>query len=218
VRCIPRRDLTAADPAARRAAAPTHVSLVVLPEPAPPPRGPAAGAEPDGQQPDAALHAGLWAFLDGRRILTTRHHVVAPAFVDIRVAANLAPREDAPPAEATGAAARALAAFFDPLTGGPERTGWPFGRAVYASEVAAVLEAVALVDHVEDVQVSAPAEPERARHDGPSVALDTHELVRLQASDLAAYDAHGRPYDRPRGRQGRRRPERRRLPPVPPGP
>ena len=38
------------------------------------------------------------------------------------------------------AARQALRAFFHPLTGGPEQTGWPFGRAVYASEVSAVLE------------------------------------------------------------------------------
>ena len=34
VRCLPRRNLSAADPAARRAPAPAHVSVVVVPEPA----------------------------------------------------------------------------------------------------------------------------------------------------------------------------------------
>ena len=59
VHCVPRRDLSAADPAARRAAAPAHVSLVVLPA-------------ADG---GSALHDALWQFFDERRTLTTRHHV-----------------------------------------------------------------------------------------------------------------------------------------------
>ena len=45
---------------------------------------------------------------------------------------------------------KALSKFFDPLHGGPEGTGWPLGRPVYASEVYEVVEGVAAVDHVED--------------------------------------------------------------------
>jgi hypothetical protein len=42
-----------------------------------------------------------------------------------------------------------LRAFFDPLRGGPEDQGWPFGRDVYASEVYQVIEQTSGVDHVE---------------------------------------------------------------------
>jgi hypothetical protein len=42
----------------------------------------------------------------------------------------------------------ALNSFFDPLKGGPEHTGWPFGRDVFRSEVMQVIDEVAGVDHV----------------------------------------------------------------------
>ena len=42
----------------------------------------------------------------------------------------------------------ALNSFLDPLTGGPEKTGWPFGRDVYRAEILKVLSEVAGVDYV----------------------------------------------------------------------
>ena len=85
-----------------------------------------------------------------------------------------------------------MAAFFDPLSGGPDSQGWPFGRDVYASEVYAVLERVPLINYVEDVQVSGPT-PIKAQ-DGSTIGikLDAHELVQLKAATLVAYDSNGR--------------------------
>jgi len=42
----------------------------------------------------------------------------------------------------------ALAAFFDPITGGDSGTGWEFGRAVSRSEIYALMEGIPEVDHV----------------------------------------------------------------------
>jgi hypothetical protein len=173
VRCVPRRDLSAADPAVRGQPAPAHVSLVVVPDPV---------GDNDYPQPDESLTAALSAFLKPRRTLTTRHHVVGPSYVDIGITASLALNADAPPADAFDEARKALAAFLHPLTGGPDRTGWPFGRNVYASEVYAVLDAVSLVNYVEGVAVTGPN------------AIDAHELVRLRTINLTAYDVYGRSY------------------------
>jgi hypothetical protein len=191
VRCVPRRDLSAADPAVRGAPAPAHVSLVVLGEP--------------GPEPADGLLAALWTFFDARRTLTTRHHVVSPDYVPVDIAANLALHEDAPPEEALSAGRRALTDFLDPLAGGSGHSGWPFGRAVYASEVTAVLEGLSLVDYVEDVQLTTSAGADRAQvvraDDGSLVVagieLDVHELVRLNATSLVAYDVHGKQYGEP---------------------
>jgi hypothetical protein len=185
VHCIARRDLSATDPAARRADAPAHVSLVVLPE-------------ADG---GSALYDALWRFLDDRRTLTTRHHVTGPGYVPVEISANLALLPDAPPSLTLTAASQALAAFYDPLADGPGQTGWPFGRAVYASEASSVLERVPLVDYVEDVQVrvsGTPDAPDRMQTDDSgnpvAVLLDAGELVRLQATPLVAYDVRGQRY------------------------
>jgi hypothetical protein len=185
VRCVPRRDLTAADPAARQADAPAHVSLVAL-------------AAVDG---GSALYDALAEFLDERRTLTTRQHVVAPGYVPVQVSANLALLDGAVPLVTLAAASQALATFYDPHTGGPDQTGWPFGRPVYAAEASTVLERVPLVDYVEAVQVSYhgnPDDPSRTQTDAAgnpvAVLLYDGELVQLAATPLVAYDTLGQQY------------------------
>jgi hypothetical protein len=48
-----------------------------------------------------------------------------------------------------------IARFLDPLTGGEEGTGWPFGRPVYRSELFQLLEQLPAVDHVERLELAA---------------------------------------------------------------
>ncbi|MFF5112066.1 discoidin domain-containing protein [Streptosporangium sp. NPDC000509] len=148
-----------------------------------------------------ALYDALWQFLDERRTLTTRHHVVRPGYVPVEISANLALHPDAPPSQTLNDAKQALKDFYDPRTGGPGQAGWPFGRAVYASEASSVLERVPMVDYVEDVQVrvhGTPDAPDRVRTDADgnrvAVVLHADELVRLQATPLVAYDVRGQRY------------------------
>lgn len=201
VRCVPRRDLSASGPA-RRDPAPAHMSLVVLPEPMPFPPGAAGRPEPGPgvQDPPAdELHEALWRFFDGRRTLTTRHHVGGPGYVPIKVSADLGLRRDAPPGDALDAAHEALKIHFHPLTGGSDGKGWPFGRAAYASEASAVLQAVPLLRYVENVQVTALGDTGSEQADDQAddqgqqaaVTLDAGELVRLEAIDLTPYRAVG---------------------------
>lgn len=140
--CVPRRDLGAGTEAERVAPEPGHLSLVVLPRP---------------EDPDAPSHAGLapgwplrralWSWLDPRRMLTTRHHVVGPTYVPVRVRVRVMSRPDVPE-EQLGAVEDELRRFFDPLRGGLDGEGRAFGRDVYASELYAALERLPLVDHV----------------------------------------------------------------------
>ena len=186
VRCVPQRDLSAADPQTLTAPAQAHVSVVILPEPA------AGEAYPT---PTSELRAALHDFFEARRMLTTRQHVVGPGYVNITIGANLALQEDALTNEAAAVALanarEALLAFFHPLTGGPDRLGWPFGRAVYASEVYAILEQIPHIDYVEDVAVAGPQSLSNEAGQVIGVRLDKHELVRLQTINLVAYDVYG---------------------------
>jgi hypothetical protein len=186
VRCVPRRDLTATDPAARSAEAQAHVSLVVLPGPE------LAGSED-------ALYQAMWQFFDDRRLLTVRHHVVGPGYLPVQISANLALRDDVVPQDALSAAHQALAAYYDPLAGGPQRAGWPFGRAVYQSEASALLvDQVPALAYVENVQVTSPGNADRVQtgDSGQPVAvlLDAGELVQLGTTALVAYDSLGHSY------------------------
>jgi hypothetical protein len=181
-RCVPRRNLAASGPARDDPAA-GHVSLVVLPEPAPGEEFP---------RPSPALLAGLVDFLAPRRLLGVRHHVVGPDYVDLTVSAQLALRPDAPPDQALAAAVDALRAALSPITGGPRGTGRSFGQDVHVSEIYAVLEAVPLVDYTEEVQVSGPAPVVTPDGTVTGAALDDHQLARLSRVELVAYDVQAR--------------------------
>ncbi len=198
VKCVPRRDLETTDAAVRSVPAPAHVSLVVVPETA---------SSVEYPVPDKTLLDALASYFEARRTLTTRLHIVGPSYIEISVSANLAVHEDAllngGANDARVQARNALTAFFHPLTGGPDGMGWPFGRDVYVSEIYAVLEKVAAMNYVEDVQIftNASAGADRTLlQEGRLVGikLDAHELVKLvidpKQPGLVAYDIFGRAY------------------------
>jgi hypothetical protein len=79
--------------------------------------------------------------------------VTGPRYLQVGVAAVVAPL-DLTQAGPVGVAVRqALEAFFHPLTGGPNGRGWPFGRSVYLSDVAAMLEELPSVDYVQEFEL-----------------------------------------------------------------
>jgi hypothetical protein len=123
-----------------------------------------------------ALRDAIRAYLDERRLVTTRVYVVDPDYVTVDVEATVAKTPEADPGgladkvEATlleflhpeygGDSARATAYVEALLSGTPtgERgPGWPFGRSVYLSELYEVIERVRGVDHVESI--AAPTGP-----------------------------------------------------------
>ena len=59
---------------------------------------------------------------------------------------------------------RALYRLYHPLVGGPDGTGWPFGRSVQSHEVHAALARIPGVDMAREVSVALfPAEPYTGR-------------------------------------------------------
>jgi hypothetical protein len=211
VRCVPRRNLAAADATVRAAAAPASVSVVVVP-PRPDPAADAPDIETDTGSagtvagrtlptPGQTLLTGLAAFFEPRRLLASRLHVVGPRYRPVRVGADVVVRDDAAPEPVLAAARAALTDFLDPLEGGPERTGWPFGRPVWVSEIIAVLAAVPLVAYVDDATV-ATDEPARVLLDGSGrpagVALDADELVAADTDGVAVWGSDGKQYGGPR--------------------
>lgn len=117
--------------------APGVITLVVLPYlPAGRPR------------PSAGLLGRVRAYVASRTILGTTIQVVGPEYIPVAVRAQVQAAAGADPARVNERLVAALDAFFDPLTGGPEGTGWPFGRDIYRSEVLQVLDETPGVDHV----------------------------------------------------------------------
>ncbi|QYO64825.1 baseplate J/gp47 family protein [Leptolyngbya sp. 7M] len=178
--CLPRRNLELTNPATRAVDQPGHVSVVVVPHHSP-------------YQPNLDLNQTIWQALDSRRLLTTQIHVVNPYYLDIGVRLTLVLQRDAQEEETRQRAVRALQAFFDPLTGGSQKAGWPFGRSVYVSEIYALLDQVSGVDYVtptnhQDELVVADAErlvySATTPHQLIAVTLFPEELINAPNIDL----------------------------------
>ncbi len=140
-----RRNLQATDDTHRDDDAPGHVSVVVVP------------GEEAPRESVAALVSQVRDYLEPRRLLSTRLHVVEPFFLWIIITATLHMRPGAGEdlrSQAPVNALESLREYFTPLPGGgPLGEGWPFGRALYLSEVYERLEQVEGVDYVDDVDV-----------------------------------------------------------------
>ena len=132
---------------------------------------------------DTALRAvndHVFRALKERVLLGTTVYVVTRAEVAIEVDVRIH-------ATARGAvdAARvttALARFLDQLHGGVAGAGWPFGRAVFRSELFQLLEGIAGVDHVDALTLRAPGRPELEHADG--VELPAAALPALAAANV----------------------------------
>ena len=96
-------------------------------------------------------------------MLTTRCHVVGPVYSPVTIEVLVARRADVPAAGLQVQIAESLKGFLDPLTGGKNADGWPFGRDVYVSEMFELLEQLPGVDGVIDVDLTSecPAGAER---------------------------------------------------------
>ena len=170
-RCVSGRNLELNDPDERNESAPGHVSLVVLPPQA-------KGSSKIEIKPSDDLLQELWRYFEERRLLTTRHHIVAPDYVKVGVAATLYLNDDASAEPVRDRAITHLSKFFHPLTGGPECHGWPFGRNVHLSEVYALLDEVPGVDFVRDAEIG------NTGKELNSIKLDEHELVALDTANV----------------------------------
>jgi hypothetical protein len=133
-KCVPERNLESEDAEAYAAAAPGHVSVVVVSD--------------HRRPPTQVLLRRVKHELQAARLLTTQVHVVAPRFVTFGVQVTLVLLHHASPQRVQNAALRRLENYFDPLTGGADGRGWPFGQHVYVSELYQLLDAVPGVDYV----------------------------------------------------------------------
>ncbi|MEU1279400.1 putative baseplate assembly protein [Streptomyces sp. NPDC005805] len=155
VRCLP----AAEDPGA--------VRVLVVPDAVP----------DDGERlrfeqliPSDQVLATITGRLDERRLIGTRLVVEPPVYQGVTVVARLA----APAGDADRVRDAALAALFrhlDPLRGGPDGTGWPFGRPVQYGEVFGVLQRAAGNALVEDIRLFA-ADPITGRRGAPVDRID----------------------------------------------
>ena len=150
-----------------------HISLVVVPE----------------QNPGGCL-GELLNFLEVRKLLTTRLHIVEVQYVSISIEATLIIKDGALGEEVKVRAEQEMKKFFHPLDSGQywEGKGWPFGRSIYKSEIYKLLDDLSGVDYVEDISMSkTDPNPSGSEVDDDQSEIDLAEnqlVQEIQDSDI----------------------------------
>lgn len=124
-------------------------------------------------------------YLDERRTVGTRVHVQPPRYQAITIVARLRARSGQSLERIQSESLARLNRYFHPTTGGPDGTGWPFGRSVHLGEVHGVLQRIPGIDLVEAVRLY-PADPvTKQRGDAVHrVDLDPSTLVYSYNHDV----------------------------------
>ncbi|WP_330293779.1 putative baseplate assembly protein [Streptomyces sp. NBC_00576] len=120
--------------------------------------------------PSDQVFRAITTSLDERRLIGTRLIVEPPVYQGVTVVARLA----AAPADTDRVRDAALAALFrhlNPLVGGTDGTGWPFGRPVQYGDVFGVLQRATGNALVEEILLF-PADPITGRRGAPTDRID----------------------------------------------
>ncbi|CCH33755.1 putative baseplate assembly protein [Actinosynnema sp. NPDC047251] len=104
-------------------------------------------------QPGAEVRQRIERYLDDRRCIGARVSVEPPLYQGVTVVGQLKARAGTPEDVLRTRAVQALYDYFNPISGGPDGDGWPFGRPVQSGEVFAVLQRIPGVELVEDVKL-----------------------------------------------------------------
>jgi hypothetical protein len=129
--------------------------------------------------------------------LTTRLHVSEPHYVPITVHLDVYVFPDQIEATIRKEIEAELSTFFNALVGGADGAGWPFGRAVYVSDLYALLDGIPGVDYITGLASGDPIETNddssnrriKAVIDGAEIfigmALKPNDLVKFDAADTS---------------------------------
>ncbi len=148
---------------------------------------------PPDDASDQSLTKRIKKDLDARRLLATRVSVTGPSYKRATVRGiTLHLKPDAREADVLKDAKEELSRFFHPLIGGRDGKGWPFGRAVYLSEIIERLVGLPGVDFVKNVdfkkgerplQIISPLDGRMYPQTGESINLLRFELVDFRITD-----------------------------------
>jgi hypothetical protein len=134
-------------------------------------------------QPSLELRQQVHAYLTARTPGTLDPQqvaVIGPTYLPIGVAALVVPRVRGEAGSVGDRVRAALERFLHPLTGGPEGRGWEFGRDVFLSDMAAILEAVAGVDYVRQLDLLLDSAPVGTRVEVPPDRIVVAGPLRIE--------------------------------------
>jgi predicted phage baseplate assembly protein len=134
VRCLPANSLSQAG----------IVGLLLVPQANTDGIAQGEGIAPEQFALSAALQEQILSYLDERRLLGVQVHLEEPNYIGVSVQTEIAlePAYENPLAqqEILRNLRISLYKYLNPLTGGMDGKGWPFGRPVYTSDIVALLQ------------------------------------------------------------------------------
>ncbi len=99
------------------------------------------------------------AFLDERRLLATRLEITSAQYVPVAVEAQVKAKRGSSHQKVATEVERRLYQYINPIYGGEDGQGWPFGRSLSQSEIYAALQGIPRVDYIEEVKLF-PIDPD----------------------------------------------------------
>lgn len=120
----------------------------------------------------------VYSYLNERRLLSTKLEVITPAYQWVETEVHFRLQRHAHAEQVTRAVEERLYAFLNPLVGGIDGKGWPFGRDVLSSDVSAALLAVPGVESVMQVKLY-------------PIQYTNRQFLREEETDEIALTSHG---------------------------
>ncbi|MFC1871830.1 putative baseplate assembly protein [Chloroflexota bacterium] len=128
-----------------------------------------------------SLREEVQAYLDERRLLATRLEVASPGYLSVAVAVKIRSKPSRNPAQVAATVEKRLYQYINPISGGPDGKGWPFGHSLSLSEVYAVLQVIEDVDYIEEVELFPVENDERG---------ETTTMISVPADSLLCSHKH----------------------------
>jgi predicted phage baseplate assembly protein len=145
--------------------APGVVTVIIVPD-GPDPRKPVASDQ---------TKSAVAAYLDQYRLVTCELYVTTPVYRLVEIEASVTVDPGAAPSGVDTAIENALLAFYNPLTGGQQGTGWDFGGTIYVSDAYRQILDVTGVLRIEgSINIHVDGKQQAADED---IALEPFELV-----------------------------------------
>jgi predicted phage baseplate assembly protein len=123
------------------------------------------------------LRRRIGDYLGEHRLLTADLKVRSPEYKRVAVQVTVKARDEAEPRRLEQAIAARLEALLNPFVGGLDGKGWPFGRALYVSDLYARIQEVEGVEYIKDLQMSYLEGPNRPHVEDKKIDLLEHEMI-----------------------------------------
>lgn len=117
------------------------------------------------------LREQVQLYLDERRLLTTRLEIAPPEYIYVAVSVQVRAKKHSISEQIAASVERRLYQYINPICGGADGNGWPFGRSLSLPEIYAALQGIKGVDYIEGVNMF-PIDTATGAHQDATTRVD----------------------------------------------